>query len=147
MYFESWKHMFLRRSLAQYKYIYFCRSMYRGLAPPPPITKKLATLLYYRTCRDSASRGGVSGISKLGVGEGTRLGYVQQTKMWWRWMKRRQHNDHNKIAHLSDCKNDIHEAIISTSGRRSCRILPGDQGNTLMRAISLIAAGFTTRML
>ena len=45
MYFESWKYMFLRRSLAQYKYIYYFVGTFGGLAPPPPNTKKLATLV------------------------------------------------------------------------------------------------------
>ena len=49
MYFESWKYMCLRRSLAQYKYIYFL-SVHFGVLPPPPQYKKLATLLasYYK---------------------------------------------------------------------------------------------------
>ena len=36
--------MFLRRSLAQYKYILFL-SVHLGVLPPPPNTKKLATLV------------------------------------------------------------------------------------------------------
>ena len=38
--------MFLRRSLAQYEYIYFLSVHFGDLPPPPsPNTKKLATLL------------------------------------------------------------------------------------------------------
>ena len=39
MYFESWKYMFLRRSLAQYKYILFL-SVHLGVLPPPPQYQK-----------------------------------------------------------------------------------------------------------
>ena len=36
------------RSLAQYKYIYFFLSVHSRVLPPPPNTKKLATLLPFR---------------------------------------------------------------------------------------------------
>ena len=49
MYFESWKYMFPRRSLAYYKYMiffFFCRYIWGSCPPPPPNTKNLATLLH-----------------------------------------------------------------------------------------------------
>ena len=43
--FESWKYMFLRRSLAQYKNIYIFCQYISGVLPPN--TTKLATLRIY----------------------------------------------------------------------------------------------------
>ena len=48
MYFESWKYIFLRRSLASLAravYVHFLSVHLGVLPPPPPNTKKLATLL------------------------------------------------------------------------------------------------------
>ena len=51
--------MFLRSSLAQYKYIYFCRyisgSCPPPTPPPPPILKSLATLLFFKAFVDTYS--------------------------------------------------------------------------------------------
>ena len=45
VYLETWKYMFLRRSLAHTSYLFFfCRYIW-GSCPPPPNTKKLATLV------------------------------------------------------------------------------------------------------
>ena len=44
MYLETWKHMFLRRSLAHISYFFFFLSVHLGVLPPPH-TKKLATLV------------------------------------------------------------------------------------------------------
>ena len=44
MYFETWKYMFFRRSLAHINYKCFSVGIFGGLAPSPH-TKKLATLL------------------------------------------------------------------------------------------------------
>ena len=52
MYFESWKYMFLRRSLASLARAVLCTffvGTFGGLAPPPPHTKKLATLMTTHT--------------------------------------------------------------------------------------------------
>ena len=55
------KCMFLRRSLAQYRYIYFCRYISGSCpSPPPPHTKKLATLLCYITLSVAVSPSSVS---------------------------------------------------------------------------------------
>ena len=43
MYLETWKYMFLRRSLAHYKLLFSVGTI--GVLPPPPNTKKLATLV------------------------------------------------------------------------------------------------------
>ena len=51
MYFESWKYMFLRcslASLARAVYVHFL-SVHLGVLPPPPHTKKLATLVTTHT--------------------------------------------------------------------------------------------------
>ena len=61
--------MFLRRSLAQYNYIHFVGTFW-GLAPPPPNTKKLATLVTTHTFPLGAPHwrtGGEGGGLQLGT--------------------------------------------------------------------------------
>ena len=54
--FESWKYMFLRRSLAQYKYIYFFVGTFRGLAP----------LQYQKAGYATASPRSVTSLPRIG---------------------------------------------------------------------------------